>query len=398
MVIAGIIAEYNPFHNGHAYQAAEVRRRVNCDGVVAVMSGSFVQRGDVACCDKWSRAAMAVHNGVDLVIELPFEYAGQSAGYFASGAVRLLDAMGVVDYLCFGVESEEMEAPAELARLADIIAGEKHTLKAKLRQGASFAAARGAVFGEHEQAASLPNNILALEYVTALKTISSKMQPLPLTRTGGINHNQADVPQSGKISSATAIRRLLSDNLSKAADFMPDSAYTILSELVQKGAAPLCISALETAILAMLRCAPLEQLAELPDVTEGLERRLQSAANKAINFDELIFGVKSKRYALSRIRRIAVNALIGVTREDLQTPPQYIRVLAANETGRAILKSIKLKSELPIITKIAAYKSFLETSRQLQLDITAANIAALAVPNQQYRTGNSDFYQHPFFC
>lgn len=392
MRVLGIISEYNPFHNGHKYQIEQAKLKTGADYVVVVMSGSFVQRGTAAICDKWSRAKMALLGGADLIIELPVIYSMQSAEYFAKGAVEILNALGVVDYLSFGVENDNID---ELSNVAQILLDEPQNYKTALNNalatGISFPSAREIALKEYtgiDNILGTPNNILAIEYIKALMRISSKIKPVAVLRKGAMHDSVGE----GNITSASHIRSLLLESgLESIKKYVPDYVYEILEAEIENGKAPITINSLETAIIACLRTIPLCELAQIRDVTEGLENRIKQAANICTTLDDIINFAKTKRYTHSRLRRIISNTLLGITKATEDMPPQYIRVLGMNNNGKAILKIAKDTATLPIIIKTANAVG----GEMLNLDFTSTDIYSLMYPNTKLRTGMSDKLTSP---
>lgn len=346
---AGIIAEYNPFHNGHEYHIQKTREKSGADGIIAVMSGNFVQRGDAALCDKYSRAKAAVLGGADLVAELPCFFACQSAEFFAKGGVEILEAMKC-DYISFGTETDDI---SELIKLADTIKSSGpdfgKRLSEELKSGVSFPKAMANVIGS--DLLNTPNNVLAVEYLKAVKS----MTPLCVKRYGSQHDGEG---------SASFIRQRISEGKS-IEKFVPRSTYKILesSDFADR-------KILESLILYKLHTVTEEELKKVPDVTEGLEHRIIDCAKKCTSLEQLCGMIKTKRYTMARIRRIMINALLGITAEDLKQPPQYIRVLGMNDTGKKILADLRGKTDIPIITKTADA----EKCRMLETDIAASNI------------------------
>ena len=392
MKILGIIAEYNPFHNGHKYQIEQARLKTGADYIVIVMSGSFVQRGTASICDKWSRSKMALLGGADLVIELPVVYSMQSAEYFASGAVKILNALGVVDYLAFGVENDNI---SDLTSIAQVLLGEPENFKIALNNalatGISFPSAREFALKEYtgfDNILGTPNNILAIEYIKALLRIKSKIKPVAILRSG-VMHDKIG---EGNITSASHIRSLLLENgLGSIKNYVPEYVYEILDVEIKNGKAPININSLETAIITRLRTIPLQELAQIRDVTEGLENRIKQGANICTTLDDIINYAKTKRYTRSRLRRIIANTLLGITKATENMPPQYIRVLGMNEYGKAILKKAKGSTTLPIIIKTADA----EENEMLNLDYTSTDVYSLMFPNTNLRTGMRDKLTSP---
>ncbi|MCD8390611.1 MAG: nucleotidyltransferase family protein [Firmicutes bacterium] len=391
MKIGGIIAEYNPFHNGHKYQIERVKEE--CDGVIAVMSGGFVQRGDAACADKLVRARAAVLNGCDLVLELPVCCALNTAQIFALGGVTLLDKLGVTDNLYFGSECGNIQRLKDAAQILDSETDEiSARIKSLLSEGNSFARARHEAYGEiiGGDILSQPNNILAVEYIRALKRIGSGIIPVSITRRGAAHDSGADCggahdgAAASGIASASYIRELIRGGADYS-KYVPKSAYALYS----KSDMSYDISNIDSLILGTLRLADAKSLVRINDMGEGLENRIISAAKSAVSFEDLCRRVKSKRYTMSRVRRVILSAVLGIDRVyDIS----YIRVLAANDNGRRILREIKEKSELPIITKAALYKG---GSPSFALDVKVRDIHALCSSEMMNRAGGKDFTSSP---
>lgn len=381
MKTMAVICEYNPFHNGHAYQLATHRKELEADGIIAVMSGQFVQRGAPAVCDKWTRAKMALAGGCDLVLELPAIYATASAERFASGAVSLIEQLKIVDYLSFGSECGCLDKLADIADLL-LSPGFHNRVETALKRGASYPSARTEVISESlgkEYAAllSTPNNTLGIEYLKALKKLRSRILPYTLRRAVG----------SGRFATASDIRSMLVSG-NDATSLLPTSTSEILSqtEIFSGGAA------LDHIITYLFRTLTLEQLRRIPDMTEGLEHRFITAAAKYHTFEDIISAVKTKRYTQTRLNRIIINLLLGITQEDILIEPQYIRVLGMNETGRSILRAMKKKVSIPIIVKTADAK--LTTShakRMFEIDVKASDIYALLTQKR----GAADYTTSP---
>lgn len=358
--ITGIIAEYNPFHNGHKYQIEEARKF--SDSIVSIMSGSFVQRGGIAITDKWTRAQIAINNGVDLVLELPVIYSMNTAQKFASGAVKLLDKTKVIDNLCFGSECGDIK---KLSDAAEILLTESKDISAKIKSfldsGMSYPMAREKAHKGHIESGILsePNNILAIEYIKALMKNNSKIKPVTLTRKGTGYHDNFS---NGNMASASAIRDMIIKG-EKIEEFVPRDDFRIYDE-----------SMLDASVISKLRTMTKGELSNINDVTEGLENRIKDAINFSSSIDELCNNIKTKRYPMSRIRRIVFSALLGITKDIINEDVNYVRILAMNETGAKILKEIKEKSEFDIITKVADYK---KDSLPFKKDILSTDIFAL---------------------
>ena len=318
MNITGIITEYNPFHLGHLHHLQECKKDTNCDGVICVMSGNFVQRGMPAIIDKWERAKIAVKNGVDLVVELPLIFSTSSAETFAYGAVALLEKTRVVNNLYFGSEHGDV---LDLNKIASVIIKEpleyKNILKKELSKGVPYHYARLTSLKNYfsdinlEEIISSSNNILGIEYLKALKRHRTHITPLTIKRDYS-DYNSEKVKKG--IASATAIRTMVKNN-KNVHYVVPYETYELLDEEINNGRIIKDLSVFEKEIIYTLRKMTLSEIANLPDVSEGLENRIKMAANKFNNLNDLILNIKSKRYTQSRIQRILLYALIGISRK-----------------------------------------------------------------------------------
>ena len=340
METAGIVAEYNPFHRGHAWHIAETRRRLGGDApVVCVMSGHWVQRGECALADKWLRAALALDRGADLVVELPTPWAMASAESFARGAVSLLAATGVVDVLSFGSETGEL-APLEEAAAALDAPDYPERLRAALGRGLSFPAARQEAAGA--ACLSAPNNNLGVEYLRALKALGSTIRPLTVPRQGA-GH---DGPAAGGFASASELRRLL--RAGRGEEAAPYLTAPWSGELAD-------MQHIERAVLARLRTMGEGDWAALPDGggAEGLPSRLAKAAREAVSLEDFYTRAKTRRYPHARLRRLALAAFLDLRAAERPAAPPYVRVLGLGGRGRALLRKMKETCPLPVIVKPA---------------------------------------------
>lgn len=356
MRIAGVVAEYNPFHNGHARQLEKTREAGGgCEAthVVAVMSGSFVQRGEPAVMPKFDRARAALAGGADLVIELPTPWCLSSAERFAFGAVSLLEALGCVDVISFGSEAGNV---APLLHAVDIMETERFTslMKYFMSMGSAYADAQQKALKEiaGDKAASVlatPNNTLGVEYIKALRKLGSNMEPFTVQRIGTEHDSMAPL---GDMASATYLRTLMtSDRLINALPYMPQACAAVVSDAALKQRIPASPLWLERAVLGHLRTMTPEQLKAVAGVTEGLENRVYNAVRNAKTLKELEEAVKTKRYPLTRVRRLLWCAYLGITAEDSARPIPYLRVLAANARGKEILSAAK--PTLPLLYRSA---------------------------------------------
>lgn len=381
MNIAGITAEYNPFHTGHAYQISALKAQLGPDtSVVAVMSGSWVQQGRPAVTDKWTRARMALNGGADLILELPTVWAAASAESFARGAVELLCRCGVIDTLCFGSETGEL---APLLAAAECLDSPDYPeqLRKALEGGASFAAARQAaveaLIGPAGAALASPNNNLGVEYLRALRSLHSNIKPVTIRREGAA-HNSLDRTGEG-FRSATQLRQHLARGEWEAVrPYVPAGNLDVLQS------APLADPRLgERAVLACLRKMTAEDWAKLPDAGagEGLPQRLERAGRQCRSLDDFFTQAKTRRYAMARLRRMALWAFLGLTAADVPAEPPYLRVLGFNARGREVLKRMKTTAQLPILTKPAHARELDGPGRRLfELEARCTDLYGLFLP------------------
>ena len=374
MKVAGIIAEYNPFHSGHAYLAHKAREN-GATHVVAVMSGSFVQRGAPAIFEHSVRTKAALMNGIDLVLQLPAVYAVSPAQSFARAGAEILDGTGFVDELVFGSECGDIGkivTAAEALESADL----KLFLDEELKKGLSFAAAReNALRRINSGSADIiksPNNILGVEYVSALKRLGSRIIPVTFGRLGAEHDSRKT---EGNIASASCIRELFAGDEWKK--FVPENTFDIYekADIAE-------IKNIEKAILCKIRTADAESLSKAPDISEGIENRIISASYEAKSLSELYSLAKTKRYSHARIRRIILNYFLGFTAEDLTLSVPYIRVTGFNGRGAELIRKAKETATLPVITKAADIASLGENAQRIfTLECTAGDIFALCFEN-----------------
>lgn len=385
--VVGIVAEYNPFHNGHLYHLNESKKQVDADYSVCVMSGNFTQRGDTAIIDKWSRTKMALQNGIDLVIELPLIYSISSAENFAYGSMNILDSLGVVDYVSFGSEVGDLDV---LNSIAQILCTEPKEyvslLNHELSKGISFPKAREKALlmylndiRKYANVLSNPNNILGIEYLKALKHLNSNLNPITVKRKEA-QYNSSSIKNG--FASSTAIRKIIK-NPSSLSKVVPEETFAIIDDKIKHGQIVNGLATFEKEILYKLRTMSLEEITELPDVSEGLENSIKNAANSCNNILDLISLVKSKRYTQTRIQRILLYALLDISKTDMKNSKKgipYIRILGMTENGKYLLSQIASSKKLNIIT---SPKKFMDSSnnkiakRLLEKDILATNIYTL---------------------
>lgn len=384
MKIAGIIAEYNPFHSGHAYQIAQTRE-AGATHIAAVMSGNFVQRGETALLEKHARAEMALRGGVDLVLELPAPWCCARAQDFARAGVSLLHAMGCVELLSFGSECGESARLRDMAQALE--SPELHMcLSSLLAKGMSLPAAREKAAAQclGEEAAALlqgANDALALEYLRALTALHAPILPLAVKRRGA-RHDETSCTEG--FSSASRIRSLLLEADPEWSSALPASSVEILRRETGEGRAPVRFDALETAILAHLRRLSPSELALLPDISEGLEYRLYHAVRRANSLEGLYAAVKTKRYTHARIRRLTLHAFLGITQEAMALSPPYLHVLGFNDKGQEILRRMRDMAKLPVLMRFSELRGLFPSAQYIyQLNAGATDLFALAMPQKQ---------------
>ena len=422
MSIVGIVAEYNPFHNGHRYQLREVRRRLGNVPIITVISGAFTQRGEAAIASKWSRARWAVDSGASLVAELPAVFAIRSAQGFAAGGVRLLQAAGA-DVIAFGAETDDLPLLQAIAALSsDESIGSR--LKARLKSGQSYAAALSELLADSlsqhrpdediQDIIKSPNNILAIQYLRAINKYAPQMKPLLIHRQGTGYHDDGVAGLEGEsVASASGIRKALQsfdDIDQKIMQAMPNLAASELLHLKESDALP-DTARLFPAILGRLLPLTAGDIAHIHGVGEGLENLLWAALRDASidNLDALISALKSKRYPYTRLARLMIAALLNLSDEKTarfdETGPLYIRPLAFDDEGRQILAALRDKHKdsendegaLPVITAVNDFfprlaqrgsteaKPLSPLQEMLSLDILAAEMWRLALP-PEHRT------------
>ncbi len=367
----GIVAEYNPFHNGHLYQLKEAKRISGAKNIVAVMSGTVVQRGDFAIFDKWARAEAAVRNGINLVIELPCIYSGQTAEIFARGAIDIMHSLGVIDAISFGTEAADIDM---ITKTANLLLNEtdefKTVINNHLKNGDGYPTARSKALNELYgiDFADTPNNILAVEYTKAIIKNNYNIKVIPVLRKGSMHDG---------LGSASHIRELIKRN---------DNYSELVPYVIKRP--PIFTEAFKDIILYKLRTANACELSNIADISEGLENRLISSASYSDSVEVLIDNVSTKRYSNARIRRAVINTVLNITKDDVKQKPSYIRVLGADEKGRELIKAIKAKCDLPVVTKVADY----DRLPCLKKEITATSVYSIALNAKE----NPEYQNPPF--
>ena len=362
MKITAVIAEYNPFHNGHAEHIKYIKEHTDCDKLLVLMSGNFTQRGENAVENKFVRAEWAIKSGADMVVELPSVFATANAEIFATGAVKLLTDLNSVNELCFGVESgSEDEYLSTAAALLNESKKFKAALKEELDSGVSFAKAKfnavKRVFGDEikDELLSSPNNILALEYAKAKLKIDSPVALVPVTRFGETSHN--DKKASGKIGSALSIREALKTGDKKTVKkLVPDYVFKSLPD------SPYDFSQI---LMAALYTSSAEKLSEITDCTEGLENRIKALIKDTSSYDAAVEKIVTKRYTYARVKRITVNNLLNISEKlvlsALKTP-LYAKVLAIRSDAKDMISEISVNSSIPLLTRKKDYAEVKKTA------------------------------------
>lgn len=364
MNVNGIIAEYNPFHNGHKYHLTEAKKQTGADYTIIAMSGNFMQRGAAALTDKYTRVKMALENGADLVLELPICYASSSAEYFATGAVALLDKLGVVNQLCFGSECGDINILKDISNiLLEEPAQFSAALRRLLQQGLSYPTARTHALLEyapglscHKDVLSSPNNILGIEYLKALIRRESAIVPFTTKRVGSDYH---DKRFGERQCSALAIRQALlsGQEISVLSDQMPESAYKLLKEALLQ-VPPICSNDFSAFLHYKLLIESDEGYSQYVDVSSDLSDRIRKNLYSFTDFHGFCELLKSKDMTYTRISRCLLHILLDMKKSDLTDYQQldyvpYARVLGFRKAAAPLLSAIKEHSSIPLITKLA---------------------------------------------
>lgn len=447
MNITGLIVEYNPFHNGHIYHLQQSLEKTNADASIAVMSGNFIQRGEAALFDKFSRAKAAVESGVDLVVELPSIYASQSAELFAKGSVTLLNSLGCVNSICFGSEEGNVDI---LYLIAEILCLEPQEFKKKLSyylaEGMLFPTARNKALFDYINSSnflfedsfknmdlteerlndilSSSNNILGIEYIKQLISLKSDIKPFTIGRVHS-EYNSEEI--SGNINSATAVRKKLHEiislvdadnssdvdslvdaikNSTDITNSIPEATLNMITSNIEKGFFPMYPEYFfETLITAIIRDK--KNLKSYFDISEGIENKIFKAALVAKDYDELLNLIKSKRYTMTRIKRCLNNILLGITKDDMEAAKKinyipYVRMLAFNSKGREIIREIKKSSEIKIINKFSEVEHFMNDENfklLIQNDIKCTDIynTNYYKKNRSLLKGSMDYFIKPIY-
>jgi len=391
--VLGIIAEYNPFHNGHLLHLTKSKEETGAEYSICIMSGNFVQRGNTSIVNKWVKTEMALKSGIDLVLELPTVYSISSAENFAEGAIKLLNSLKIVDTVSFGSENSDIDI---LNRISGILYEEPKQyvefLNEELKKGLSFPKAReNAVLlylndKKYFNILNQPNNTLAIEYLKALKKYKSHIMPIAIKREKAFYNSNCIVDE---YASATAIRNMIVNNqFNDIRKVMPRLAYDLLMQEIENNQYVIDISKFEKEILYSIRRLSTADLKKFPEVNEGLENSIKNAANSCNTLAELINIIKTKRYTQTRIQRILLYILLNITKKDMyisrKTVP-YARILGYSQKSKALISEIyKANPKIALITSV---KNFFDSSNNktykhmLNKDVLATNIYTLAYKN-----------------
>lgn len=373
MNITGIITEFNPLHRGHEHILRAARDN-GADGIVCVMSGNFVQRGDAAIFNKFDRAECAVRSGADLIIELPVGYCLSSAQTFAYGGVALLESLGCVDTLMFGSECGDIEILKKTAAALNSVGHED--IRRNMSLGVSYAAAVGAALRDRGLDLCRPNDILASEYLRAVSKLCSSMRPQTVKRTGSYHDGGEGTKGAEEIRNAVYARKATDEYLK---EHLAASSYTAYKRLVSAGKAPAELSNADRAVLYALRSADPARLENINGISEGLQNRIVSAAVTARSIQELFENVKTKRYTMTAVRRAVLCAWLGIKK--ISAPPAYARVLALNGTGAQILKTAKRRADIPITASLAqAARTGAAAKQSAEAEIRSGEAYAMLTP------------------
>jgi len=395
MSVLGIIAEYNPLHNGHVYHISASKAEISDPKLIAVMGGNFTQRGDPAICDKFARTRLALENGVDIVVELPVYYAVASAEYFASASVKLLNAMGVVTHLSFGSESGDLQQIRHIASAMN-----KHsefisqTTTRLMSKGLPYHAAREqsltSILHTCQDFIRQPNHILALEYMKTLEQIDSSIIPMTIKRTG-LDH----------YATASSLRQYIkTGDYPTLANSVPESVFSFLLKYFS-GYGPANISRLDNVLFYLLRTKPVDEIKAILDMNDGVAERMVKYCGLYDSSSELLNAVKTKRHVHARLRRAATHLLLDLKSETFDMfnqagGPQYIRVLGFRRDAAPLLGKMTELASLPVITNIQRAPGVLSEVGALMFskDIQSTDLYYLACKNKKNTHGrNREYYQ-----
>lgn len=397
MKTLAIIAEYNPFHNGHLYQLEKAKEITNSTYALTIMSGNFLQRGDAAMWDKYTRAKMAVSQGMDLVLELPFAYSTGSAHDFATGAINILNSLNSIDFLCFGAEDSDFDL---LSSVADIVLYEpeiyKYRLKEYIESGYSYPVSRSKALSDYMKDSSVdsivkkPNNILAIEYLCALKKTNSKIVPILIKRS---NSNYHDTTLNGCISSATAIRASIGKDIKSVINNVPEKVFEIIQNCFN------ITSPIDSSLLTpFLQCKLLENndYTNICDINESISNKLKQMSLN-ISFNEATLQLGTKEITNSRVSRALIHLITEYTEADRKLFKDnnyalYANILGFRKSSSPLIRHISENSLIPLITKKADYTpNSMAGQRLWELDTNATKLYNCLIYNRYKKDMPNDF-------
>lgn len=390
--ITGVVAEYNPFHNGHRYHLEKSKEITKSDFCIVAMSGNYVQRGEPAILDKWIRTEIALKNGADIVIEIPSLYSSSSAEIFASNAIYMLHSTNIVNSICFGTESDSIE---NITDFADILYSEpveyQQILKSELSKGIVFPKARENALkiytGKNSDILKSPNNILAIEYIKAIKRLKSDIVPYCIKRIVSQYYSK-DIHDS--IASATAVREAIKyKNYSDIKNAIPENCYDIFFESIYSGKAPIFLDNLSEILNYILRVTDLKKISAILDMTEGIENRISNISQSNFKISDIVSKVKTKRYTYTKIQRAILHLILNLKKSDLELHPQvpYLKILGFNKNCEFLLSELTKKASIPVITNLKnAQKKLSNLDLEfLKREAMMTDIYFLASPNLDKR-------------
>lgn len=402
MKAVGIVVEYNPFHNGHAHHVEQSLVKSNADVVIAVMSGSFLQRGEPALLSKWNRTKMALLGGVDVVIELPYAFATQKAEVFARGALEILGSCGC-EYICFGSESGHIEDfYSTIQFLSENHTKYEENIKKNMTSGMSYPKATSTAFHDLQPPEtimnlSLPNNILGYHYLRAIETLKLPITPLTVARKNAGYHDSEF--SSDRIASATSIRKSIFTQKGQIMDldsYVPTSTFQELMDYQNQFGQFHNWESYWPLLQYRLLTSSTQELSKIYEVEEGIEHRLIEMVGNADSFSEFMTLLKTKRYTWTRLQRLCTHILTNTSKEEMLSGMEkanYLRLLGMTSKGRQYLNKWKKQSELPIISRLASYPH-----HEIDLDIKAAKTYSLGAKKQHRHTLLAmEYSQHPIF-
>ncbi len=400
MKVVGIVAEYNPFHNGHKYHIEQSKKITNSDYCIVAMSGNYVQRGEPAIVDKWTRTKIALENGADMVIEIPSIYSTSTAETFAYSAVSILNSTNIVSSLSFGCETDDISLIEKYAEILENETDEyKQILKKELSKGIVFPKARENALkiytSQETDILSCPNNILAIEYIKAIIKLKSKIKPYAIKRYLSPYHCTTI---SDKISSATAIRLALKNNqLENIKSVIPDNSYNIFSECISKGTAPILFNDFSPFLHYKLRTTSIDELSEILDITEGLENRILKTSKSNYFISDIVAKVKTKRYTYTKIQRALLHIILNFKKKEIQNI-KYIRVLGFRKQSQQLISALNKNSCIPVITNLKKAEKLSNLNETLKQEAMATDIYYLAMPALNQRFMDKEYTTSIIIC